>query len=119
MLPILKNKWLATLFLVVAFTIDPSIQQDDGTDDSPDDGSDATDDSSGDDTDDECSLISGHSCNPNGICKYCAMCIQSSCILSKSSTPTASCNATQFGTPDVYDWYNYCLSSGNDSGGGE
>ncbi|ORY95342.1 hypothetical protein BCR43DRAFT_298307 [Syncephalastrum racemosum] len=121
---LLKDKWLARLFLLAAYTIDYSIQQDDGSDDTPDDGSDGTDDGSGDGSndgtdDDECSLISGHSCNPNGICKYCAMCIQSSCILTKSSMPTATCNATQLGTPDVYDWYNYCLSSGNDSGGGK
>lgn len=93
--------------------------QDDGSDyDSGDDG-----DSSSDDSGDECSLISSHTCNPNGICKYCAMCLESSCILSKSTTPSeasaqAACNTTQFGA-DVYDWYGYCLSSGNDSDGGK
>ncbi|KAL1935205.1 hypothetical protein VTP01DRAFT_4345 [Rhizomucor pusillus] len=91
--------------------------QDDGSDyDSGDDG-----DSSSDDSGDDCSLISSHTCNPNGICKYCAMCLESSCILSKSTTPSeasaqAACNTTQFGA-DVYDWYGYCLSSGNDSDG--
>jgi hypothetical protein len=63
---------------------------------------------------DECAFISGQHCDQNGICKYCAMCIQSSCILSK----TTNCNTTQFGTTDLYNWYDYCLSSENDSDGG-
>jgi hypothetical protein len=77
------------------------------------------------DDDDDCAFISGQHCDQNGICKYCAMCLQSSCILSKTipsnnnvlgaSNPV--CNTTQFGTTDLYDWYDYCLSSGNDSTG--
>jgi hypothetical protein len=67
-----------------------------------------------DDNDDECAFISGQHCDQNGICKYCAMCIQSSCVLSKANY----CNTTQFGTTYLYDWYDYCLSSGNDSDGG-
>ncbi|KAI7858304.1 hypothetical protein BDC45DRAFT_499324 [Circinella umbellata] len=101
-----------------------SYQQDDNGDGYDDE------DSSYDDTDetDDCSLISGHTCTANGICKYCAMCLQSSCILSKSISPTTNneslaspsapvCNTTQFGSFDIYDWYGYCLSSGNDSDG--
>ncbi|ORX55697.1 hypothetical protein DM01DRAFT_1335093 [Hesseltinella vesiculosa] len=74
----------------------------------------ATDDT---DDDDSCSYISGQNCDANGICKYCAMCLQSSCILSKSiAISNAVCNTTMFGT-NVYDWYGYCLSSGNDNSG--
>ncbi|KAI8146633.1 hypothetical protein BJV82DRAFT_710709 [Fennellomyces sp. T-0311] len=109
---------LLSLILMSRFSYQ---QEDDSYDDGYDDGS-ADDDA---EDDDDCSLISGHSCNANGICKYCAMCLQSSCIYSKSvsantSLPLASapaCNTTQFGTPDIYDWYGYCLSSGNDSDG--
>ncbi|KAI8876238.1 hypothetical protein K501DRAFT_279597 [Backusella circina FSU 941] len=71
---------------------------------------------------DDCAFISGQHCDQNGICKYCAMCLQSSCILSKTilnnnalGTNSPVCNMTQFGTTDLYDWYDYCLSSGNDS----
>ncbi|KAI8342609.1 hypothetical protein BC941DRAFT_413284 [Chlamydoabsidia padenii] len=77
---------------------------------------------SGDDGDDDdtCSYISGQNCDNNGICKYCAMCLQSSCILSKSIPSNKSgpvCNTTLFGSTDIYDWYGYCLSSGNDNSG--
>ncbi|ORZ06024.1 hypothetical protein BCR42DRAFT_427523 [Absidia repens] len=79
-------------------------------------------DTTDDDDDDSCAYISGQNCDNDGICKYCAMCLQSSCILSKSipSNKTIGnpvCNATQFGTTNVYDWYGYCLSSGNDNSG--
>lgn len=68
--------------------------------------------------DDECAFISGQHCDQGGICKYCAMCLQSSCILSKSiGTATATCNTTQFGTTNLYNWYDYCLSSDNDNSG--
>ncbi|KAL9545647.1 hypothetical protein MBANPS3_007050 [Mucor bainieri] len=74
-----------------------------------------------DDDDDECAFISGQHCDQNGICKYCAMCLQSSCILSKTiggNTNTVnSCNTTQFGTTNLYNWYDYCLSSDNDNSG--
>ncbi|KAI9487287.1 MAG: hypothetical protein EXX96DRAFT_72462 [Benjaminiella poitrasii] len=72
------------------------------------------------DDDDDCAFISGQHCDENGICKYCAMCIQSSCILSKTvnnNGPNNNCNTTQFGTTNLYDWYDYCLSSGNDENG--
>lgn len=80
------------------------------------------DDGNDDDDDDSCSYISGQNCDNDGICKYCAMCLQSSCILSKSissnkSTGGPICNTTQFGTTNIYDWYGYCLSSGNDNSG--
>ncbi|GAN03805.1 hypothetical protein MAM1_0048d03260 [Mucor ambiguus] len=75
----------------------------------------------GDDDDDECAFISGQHCDQNGICKYCAMCLQSSCILSKaiggSTNNINSCNTTQFGTTNLYNWYDYCLSSDNDNSG--
>ncbi|KAI9357513.1 hypothetical protein BD770DRAFT_388902 [Pilaira anomala] len=47
------------------------------------------------------------------------MCLQSACILSKSMGPASSstCNTTQFGTPNLYNWYDYCLSSDNDNSG--
>ncbi|CAO3627709.1 unnamed protein product [Mucor fragilis] len=73
-----------------------------------------------DDDDDECAFISGQHCDQNGICKYCAMCLQSSCILSKTigeSNNVNSCNTTQFGTTNLYNWYDYCLSSDNDNSG--
>ncbi|KAI8088343.1 hypothetical protein BDF21DRAFT_413000 [Thamnidium elegans] len=70
------------------------------------------------DDNDECAFISGQHCDQGGICKYCAMCLQSSCILSKSIGNTvATCNTTQFGTTNLYDWYDYCLSSDNDNSG--
>lgn len=68
--------------------------------------------------DDDCAFISGQHCDQNGICKYCAMCLQSSCILSKTiGVGTTTCNTTQFGTTNLYNWYDYCLSSDNDVGG--
>ncbi|EPB81524.1 hypothetical protein HMPREF1544_11762 [Mucor circinelloides 1006PhL] len=74
-----------------------------------------------DDDDDECAFISGQHCDQNGICKYCAMCLQSSCILSKTiggnTNSINSCNTTQFGTTNLYNWYDYCLSSDNDNSG--
>lgn len=83
------------------------------------------DDDNEDDDDDDCAFISGQHCDSNGICKYCAMCLQSSCILSKTIGNTSlqqqppTCNATQFGTTNLYNWYDYCLSSDNDSTGGK
>ncbi|KAK4516113.1 uncharacterized protein ATC70_011075 [Mucor velutinosus] len=74
-----------------------------------------------DDDDDGCAFISGQHCDQNGICKYCAMCLQSSCILSKTIggnvNTVNSCNTTQFGTTNLYNWYDYCLSSDNDNSG--
>lgn len=73
-----------------------------------------------DNDDDECAFISGQHCDQNGICKYCAMCLQSSCILSKTinaNNSNTNCNATQFGTTNLYNWYDYCLSSENDMSG--
>ncbi|KAI7897433.1 uncharacterized protein EV154DRAFT_573259 [Mucor mucedo] len=68
--------------------------------------------------DDDCAFISGQDCDQNGICKYCAMCLQSSCILSKTiGTGPTTCNTTQFGTTNLYNWYDYCLSSDNDVAG--
>ncbi|KAI8637581.1 hypothetical protein BD408DRAFT_436849 [Parasitella parasitica] len=73
------------------------------------------------DDDDDCAFISGQHCDQNGICKYCAMCLQSFCILSKnigtSINTSSNCNATQFGTTNLYNWYDYCLSSENDNNG--
>lgn len=79
-------------------------------------------DDADDDDDDDCAFISGQHCDQNGICKYCAMCLQSSCILSKTisgniNSSNNSCNTTQFGTTNLYNWYDYCLSSDNDSNG--
>ncbi|CEP14193.1 hypothetical protein [Parasitella parasitica] len=49
------------------------------------------------------------------------MCLQSSCILSKtigaSINTSSNCNTTQFGTRNLYNWYDYCLSSENDNNG--
>ncbi|SAL99983.1 hypothetical protein [Absidia glauca] len=95
-------------YLLAVLFIQQTQQQDPG-----DDGS---------DDDDSCSYISGQNCDNDGICKYCAMCLQSSCILSKSIPSNKSiggpvCNTTQFGTTNIYDWYGYCLSSGNDNNG--
>ncbi|KAF1799250.1 hypothetical protein FB192DRAFT_1395709 [Mucor lusitanicus] len=52
------------------------------------------------------------------------MCLQSSCILSKTiggntsnNNNINSCNTTQFGTTNLYNWYDYCLSSDNDNSG--
>ncbi|KAI8070976.1 hypothetical protein BC940DRAFT_294897 [Gongronella butleri] len=76
-------------------------------------------DGSDDGDDDPCSFISSQNCNSNGICKYCAMCLSSSCILSHTVSNTSNpavCNASVFGGA-AYDWYGYCLSSGNDSSG--
>lgn len=114
--------------ILLLLTLPFSRQQADDSNSGYDDGSSSDDGSSDDGSDDDCALISGHTCNPTtGICKYCAMCIQSSCILTKSASATANaslsentpvCNSTQLGTTDLYDWYGYCLSSGNDSDGG-
>jgi hypothetical protein len=86
---------------------------------------DETDDDGLEDESDDCAFISGQHCDQKGICKYCAMCLQSSCILSKtitnngvlSSNNNVVCNTTQFGTTNLYNWYDYCLSSGNDNAG--
>ncbi|KAI8394305.1 uncharacterized protein BYT42DRAFT_554162 [Radiomyces spectabilis] len=82
----------------------------------------------GDDNDDDsCAFISSQTCGADDVCKFCAMCLQSSCILSKyippllpksgSSNTHQVCNTTQFGTTNIYAWYDYCLSSGNDNSG--
>ncbi|KAG1457458.1 hypothetical protein G6F46_007294 [Rhizopus delemar] len=68
-----------------------------------------------DENDSQCALVSGQHCDQNGICKYCAMCLQSSCVISKSENE--SCNATQSGIPQSYKWYDFCLSSGNATDG--
>lgn len=70
-----------------------------------------------DENDSQCALVSGQHCDQNGICKYCAMCLQSSCVISKSENE--SCNATQSGIPQSYKWYDFCLSSGNTTDGGK
>ncbi|KAI9244567.1 hypothetical protein BDA99DRAFT_295540 [Phascolomyces articulosus] len=105
-------RWDEELILVSMIMIllsQSSYQQDEDGD-----GYDDTDDTDETDDTDDCSLISGHTCNANGICKYCAMCLQSSCILSKSISPNTNntsiaappapvCNTTQFGTTDIYE----------------
>ncbi|KAG1137698.1 hypothetical protein G6F37_011062 [Rhizopus arrhizus] len=68
-----------------------------------------------DENDSQCALVSGQHCDQNGICKYCAMCLQSSCVISKSENE--SCNATQSSIPQSYKWYDFCLSSGNTTDG--
>ncbi|KAI8966984.1 hypothetical protein BDF20DRAFT_840521 [Mycotypha africana] len=106
-------------FILLTSYVTLSMQQQQSADDN------TIDDSSRDDDDDDCAFISGQHCDQNGICKYCAMCLQSSCILSKTIDNKQpldpinhnNCNSTQFGTTHIYDWYDYCLSSGNDSNG--
>ncbi|KAI9313233.1 hypothetical protein BX666DRAFT_2030607 [Dichotomocladium elegans] len=116
--------------LIVANVIPFTKQQDDGSgggDGDPyDDGSsnsDSSDDSSSGSQSD-CALITGHSCNANGICKYCAMCLEDECILSKSVAANSSSEVSQTAADcssqadtNVYNWYGYCLSSGNDNDG--
>lgn len=108
------------LSLLLLFTLIKSSHQQQAVDDSSTAADDPNDD------DDDCAFISGQHCDQNGICKYCAMCLQSSCILSKTinssnssllQQPQSSCNTTQFGTTNLYNWYDYCLSSDNDSTG--
>lgn len=77
------------------------------------------DDDYDDDYDDSpyCSFISGEGCM-NGICKFCALCVPSNCILatpySTGNNDGSTCAVTNqaYG----YDFYNYCLSSGTDEG---
>ncbi|CAO3623293.1 unnamed protein product [Cunninghamella blakesleeana] len=94
------------LFIFLFSFIYTSYQQDDTSDD-----------------DDSCAFISGQSCDNNGECKTCGMCLQSSCILSKSiysatkPNNTPVCNTTLFGDTNIYGWYGYCLSSGLDNSG--
>lgn len=68
---------------------------------------------------DDCSFISGEGCL-NGICKYCAMCITNDCILatpySTGNNDGSTCAVTH--QTQGYDFYNYCLSSGDDNDGG-
>lgn len=67
---------------------------------------------------DNCAFISGKSCT-HGLCKYCAMCITNDCILTTAipgDTDNSTCSITH--QPYGYDFYNYCLSSGDDSDGG-
>lgn len=67
----------------------------------------------------DCSFISGQGCL-NGVCKYCAMCITNDCILatpySTGDNEGSTCAVTH--QNEGYDFYNYCLSSGTDSDGG-
>ncbi|KAL9541198.1 hypothetical protein MBANPS3_009263 [Mucor bainieri] len=60
-----------------------------------------------------CSFISGEGCM-NGVCKFCAMCLPSVCILatpySTGDNDGSTCAVTN--QPYGYDFYNYCLSSG-------
>ncbi|KAI8636605.1 hypothetical protein BD408DRAFT_85846 [Parasitella parasitica] len=60
-----------------------------------------------------CSFISGEGCL-NGVCKFCAMCLPSACILatpySTGDNEGSTCAVTN--QPYGYDFYNYCLSSG-------
>lgn len=95
--------------LLFALFIHKSYQQDDGIYDSSDDD---------DDSDSPyCSFISGEGCM-NGVCKFCALCVPSDCILatpySTGNNDGSTCAATDqdYG----YDFYNYCLSSGTDDG---
>lgn len=78
-----------------------------------------------DDDSDSCSFISGEGCL-NGVCKFCAMCLPSVCVLatpySTGDNDGSTCAVTN--QPYGYDFYNYCLSSGlanddNDDGGGD
>ncbi|GAN09318.1 hypothetical protein MAM1_0258d08843 [Mucor ambiguus] len=71
----------------------------------------------GDDSDNSsCSFISGEGCM-NGVCKFCAMCLPSVCILatpySTGDNDGSTCAVTN--QPYGYDFYNYCLSSGQSS----
>lgn len=96
---------LYTVFF--ALLVKKSYQQDDGSDTSDDE----------DDNSPYCSFISGEGCM-NGICKFCALCISSNCILatpySTGNNDGSTCAATN--QLDGYDFYNYCLSSGSDDG---
>lgn len=69
---------------------------------------------------DGCSYINGQGCMDD-ICKFCAMCVPSSCILatpySTGNNEGSTCKATQ--QSDGYDFYNYCISSGTDDDGGK
>jgi hypothetical protein len=109
---------LVILILYLLFNLTHQQRLDDPTTTAVDDDAD----------DDDCAFISGQHCDQNGICKYCAMCLQSSCILSKAINSSnssslqqqqqpSSCNTTQFGSTNLYNWYDYCLSSDNDSSG--
>ncbi|KAG2212286.1 hypothetical protein INT47_001645 [Mucor saturninus] len=67
----------------------------------------------------DCAFISGGGC-VNGLCKYCAMCITDDCILSTPySTTGDNVNSTCAVTHQKYgyEFYNYCLSSGDDDDG--
>lgn len=65
-----------------------------------------------------CSFISGEGCM-NGVCKFCALCLPTYCILATpyytgDSNQGSICEATsqEYG----YDFYNYCLLSTQDDG---
>jgi hypothetical protein len=68
----------------------------------------------------DCSYINGQGCM-NGICKFCAMCLPSACILatpySTGVNEGSTCAVTH--QAEGYDFYNYCLSSGMDDNGGK
>jgi hypothetical protein len=116
---------LSFILLLISKCESQEQQQDDDTtstsrdDDDYDDNNnseDDEDDDSGDqdsDDDSKCSFISGQG-YLNGICKYCAMCIPSNCILatpySTGNNDGSTCDAIG---QDGYDFYNYCLSPGD------
>ncbi|KAI8877843.1 hypothetical protein K501DRAFT_288178 [Backusella circina FSU 941] len=65
---------------------------------------------------DTCSFINGQSCL-NGICKYCALCINSACVLSTPYTATNDLSCATTNGTDGYNFYNYCISKGQDDNG--
>jgi hypothetical protein len=65
-----------------------------------------------------CSFINGQSCL-NGICKYCALCINSACVLSTPYTTTNDLSCAAANGTDGYNFYNYCISKGQDDDGGK
>jgi hypothetical protein len=65
-----------------------------------------------------CSFINGQSCL-NGICKYCALCTNSACVLSTPYTTTNDLSCAAANGTDGYNFYNYCISKGQDDDGGK
>ncbi|KAI8874686.1 hypothetical protein K501DRAFT_339114 [Backusella circina FSU 941] len=95
---------------------DDTSNNDDNDNDDDDSGDTYDDDNNNNDnTNTKCSFISGQGCL-NGICKYCAMCIPSNCILgtpySTGNNEGSTCEAIGE-QDDGYDFYNYCLSPGD------
>ncbi|KAH8553617.1 hypothetical protein BGW37DRAFT_266206 [Umbelopsis sp. PMI_123] len=66
--------------------------------------------------DSTCTFLTATSCK-QGICNYCARCIQQSCILANNTGLPASSQNTCSGRSQST-WYDYCVSKGNDSNGG-